>query len=177
MSASSFPLRPFLKADTGRLQDLFAQSIEELTQDEYDEEQRLAWMSRAADAEAFALRLARAVTILIEVDGEILGFASLVETPDKVTREIDMLYVHPYATGQGVASALVDALERIAVARGAETMNVDASDTAHDFFEQRGYVDVKRNTVPIDDVWLTNTTMTKPLRDDKASQTTPGTTP
>lgn len=155
---ASFPLRPFLVADTPRLQDLFAQSIEELTQDDYDEDQRLAWMSRAIDAEAFAERLASNVTILVEQDGEILGFASL-----KGNSEIDMLFVHPYAAGQGVGSALLDALERLAGARGSQALSVDASDGAREFFERRGYAAVRRNTVPVDGVWLSNSTMTKPL--------------
>jgi putative acetyltransferase len=155
---SALPMRPFLLADTPRLQDLFAQSIEELTRDEYDEDQRLAWITRAADAEAFAKRLRANVTILVEQDGEILGFASLAGN-----NEIDMLYVHPYAVGQGVGSALVAAMEKLAAARGTETLLVDASDTAHDFFSRRGYADVRRNTIPIDNVWVSNTTMTKPL--------------
>lgn len=155
---STLPLRPFLIADTSRLQDLFAQAIEELTQDEYDEDQRLAWITRAADAEAFAKRLTANVTILVEQDGEILGFASLAGN-----KEVDMLYVHPYAVGQGVGTTLLDAMERLATARGTEAIFVDASDTAHEFFTRRGYADVRRNTVPIDGVWLSNTTMTKPL--------------
>lgn len=155
----AYPLRPFLPADTLRLQDLFAQSIEELTQDEYDEEQRLAWISRAADGEAFADRLSRNTTLLVEVDGELLGFASL--SPGN--GEIDMLYVHPYAVGQGVGSTLVDALERLASARGAEDLVVDASDTARAFFESRGYELVRRNTLPIDGVWVANTTLKKVL--------------
>lgn len=155
---SALPMRPFMLADTPRLQDLFAQSIEELTQDEYDEDQRIAWITRAADAETFAKRLGGNLTILVEQDGDILGFASL-----KDNKEIDMLFVHPFATGQGVGSALVDALERLATARGAEALSVDASDTAHDFFANRGYAEVRRNSIPIDNVWVSNTTMTKPL--------------
>ncbi|MEZ5842261.1 MAG: GNAT family N-acetyltransferase [Hyphomicrobiaceae bacterium] len=153
-----FPLRPFLPADTERLQDLFAQSIEELSQDFYDDEQRLAWISRAADAPAFARRLAANVTLLIEQGGEILGFASM-----KDNSEIDMLYVHPFAIRQGVATTLVDALERLALARGSRTLSVDASDVAAEFFEGRGYKPVRRNTVPMDDVWLANTTYEKAL--------------
>lgn len=159
----AFPLRPFLPADTERLQDLVGQAIELLTTEDYDEDERLAWMSRVADADAFARRLSRNVTILVEQEGEILGFGSLAETAEKNQRAIDLLYVHPYAAAQGIGSALLDALERIAAARGAETMTVDASDTAHDFFERRGYQGVRRNTIPVEDVWLTNTTMTKPL--------------
>lgn len=151
-------LRPFLPADTVPLQDLYAQSIEELTQDDYDEDQRLAWISRAADPAAFAKRLSENVTLIVERDGERLGFASL-----KGNTEIDLLYVHPYAAGEGVASALLDALERLAAARGTKTLTADVSDTAHDFFQSRGFQPVRRNNIPIDDVWLSNTTMTKAL--------------
>lgn len=149
-------LRPFLAADTVPLQDLYAQSIEELTQDGYDEDQRMAWIARAADAATFAKRLSENLTLIVERDGERLGFASL-----KGNAEIDMLYVHPYAAGEGVASALLDALEKLATARGATTLTADVSDTAHDFFQSRGYQPVRRNNIPIDDVWLTSTTMTK----------------
>lgn len=152
----SHPLRPFLPADTIRLQDLYAQSIEELTQDDYDEDQRLAWIARAADAVAFAKRLSDALTLVVERDGEMLGFASL-----KGNAEIDLLYVHPFAIGEGVATALLDALERLAQARGAAQLSADVSDTAHDFFQGRGYQPVRRNNVPLDDVWLASTTMVK----------------
>ncbi len=53
---------------------------------------------------------------------------------------LDMLYVHPYFAGQGVGTALADALELLAKARGATEIKVDASDTAQIFFEDRGYV-------------------------------------
>ncbi|MEZ5900806.1 MAG: GNAT family N-acetyltransferase [Hyphomicrobiaceae bacterium] len=156
---TDYPLRPFLPADTMALRDLFAQSIEELTQDDYDEDQRLAWISLAEDAAAFGRRLAGATTLVIHVEGEYLGFASL-----KDNKVLDMLYVHPHHAGEGVATALCDALEKIAAARGAEAIATDASETAILFFEGRGYAPVRRNSVPVGDLWLTNTTMTKPLK-------------
>lgn len=164
--SSDYPLRPFLPADTMALRDLFAQSIEELTQDDYDEDQRLAWIARAEDAAQFASRLASATTLVIQVDGQYLGFASL-----KDNKVLDMLYVHPHHAGQGVGTALCDALEKIAAARGAEAIEADASETAVLFFEGRGYAPVRRNSVPVEDMWLTNTTMTKPLKVQSAPQT------
>lgn len=155
----AYPLRPFLAADAIVLRDLFANAIEELTQDDYDEEQRLAWIARAEDAAEFTKRLASATTLVIHVAGEHLGFASL-----KDNKVLDMLYVHPDYAGQGVGTALCDALEKLAVARGAETITVEASETAVLFFEGRGYAPVSRNSVPIDDQWLTNTTMVKTLK-------------
>lgn len=158
MQKQSFPIRPFILADTMELRDLFAQSIEELTAEDYTEDQRLAWITRAEDAEAFADRLGAMVTLVVQMDGQYLGFGSL-----KDNTVLDMLYVHPYATGQGVGTALADALERLAAARGATEISVEASDTAQPFFVERGYVPGRRNLVPIDDEWLSNTTMTKQL--------------
>lgn len=156
--AADYPLRPFLPADTMALRDLFGQSIEELTAEDYDEDQRLAWMATAEDGSEFANRLGAMLTLVVQVDGEYLGFASL-----KDNATIDMLYVHPHHAGAGVGSALLAALEKIASARGAKSVSVDASDTAQPFFERRGYASVQRNSTPIDAEWLYNTTMTKEL--------------
>jgi len=156
--SDEYPLRPFLPADTMALRDLFAQSIDELTADDYDEDQRIAWASSAEDAAEFRTRLAEALTLVVQLDGEYLGFGSL-----KNNKTIDMLYVHPDFAGEGVGTALADALEKIAGARGAEAITVDASDTAVPFFERRGYIATQRNSVPLDDQWLSNTTMLKRL--------------
>ena len=75
-----------------------------------------------------------------------------------------MLYVHPGAAGQGVASMLCDALEKLAGGRGAKSLTVDASDNAQDFFAKRGYVAKQRNTVTVNGEWLANTTMQKIAR-------------
>ncbi len=74
-----------------------------------------------------------------------------------------MLYVHPSATGQGVASMLCDALEKLAGGRGAKSLTVDASDNAQPFFAKRGYVAKQRNSVTVNGEWLANTTMQKML--------------
>ena len=106
--AASYPLRPVLPADTMALRDLFAASIEELTAEDYDDDQRAAWASTAEDAQAFAKRLADALTLVVHVEGEHLGFAAL--TKDNKT--IDMLYVHPFYAGEDIGTALCDAWKR-----------------------------------------------------------------
>ncbi|MBK9080249.1 MAG: GNAT family N-acetyltransferase [Hyphomicrobium sp.] len=165
-----FPLRPYLPGDTMALRELFAQSIEELTQDDYDEDQRIAWASAAEDANAFAKRLAQSLTLVVQLDGEYLGFASL-----RDNKTIDMLFVHPYYAGEGVGTALLSALEKIATARGADVLSADASDTAQEFFEKHGFEATKRNSVPLDDQWLSNTTMIKRLKPAASSGAAPTT--
>ena len=69
---------------------------------------------------------------------------------------------------------LYDALEKLAAARGAKRLTVDASDTARDVLPPRGFLPQRRNTVPVGDEWLANTTMEKRLAsNDDEGQGTP----
>jgi putative acetyltransferase len=161
MSGVSTPaLRPFLSADTPVLAAIFAAAIEDLTGDDYSSEQQEAWASVADDEEEFGKKLAGELTLIATLGNAPVGFASL-----KGKDHIDMLYVHPSAAGQGVASSLLDALERIAGGRGATSLTVDASDNAHEFFRKRGYVARQRNSLTVNGEWLANTTMQKTLRE------------
>ena len=102
-------LRPFLPADAPLLAAIFAASIEQLTADEYDSGQQAAWAALADDEDSFGERLAGQLTLIATMDGAPVGFASL-----RGNDHIDMLYVHPAVARQGVATALIDALEKLA---------------------------------------------------------------
>src|SRR3979411_2696085 len=114
-------LRPFLPADLPRLAAIFRARIEELRGEDYNESQQAAWAA-FADEDAFAEKLARDLTLVALLNGEVAGFASL-RPPD----HLDMLYVDPQATGQGVATMLCNALEKLTGGRGATKLSVDAS--------------------------------------------------
>jgi putative acetyltransferase len=157
-------LRPFLPADGLLLADIFRSSIEQLTGDDYSAAQQEAWASAADDEQAFAARLAGELTLVATLDGAPVGFASL-----KGPNHIEMVYVHPAVAGQGVGNMLVDALERLATARGTSRLTVDASDGADGFFEKRGYTAKTRNTIIRGDEWLANTTMEKQLAAERSA--------
>ena len=157
-------LRPFLAADTPVLAAIFVAAIEELTGDDYSEAQQEAWAAAAEDEEQFGQRLAGQLTLIATMQNSPVGFASL-----KGADHIDMLYVHPGVVGQGVASMLLDALEKLAGGRGAKALTVDASDNAAEFFTKRGYVATRRNTVTVNGEWLANTTMQKTLGEGAAT--------
>lgn len=150
-------LRPFLPADVEKLVDIYQASVMDLAEEDYSEAQREAWAS-IADGEGFASRLAEGVTLLATMEGAPVGFISL-----KGNEHVDFLYVHPAVAGQGVGAMLYDAVEKLARARGATRLTVDASDTARAFFEQRGFAPQRRNTISLGDEWLANTTMEKRL--------------
>ncbi len=151
-------LRPYLAADTPILAAIFVAAIEQLTGDDYSEAQQEAWASAADDEATFGARLAGELTLIATLQNSPVGFAAL-----KGADHIDMLYVHPSVAGQGVASMLCDALEKLAFGRGATKLTVDASDNALEFFKKRGYVAQQRNTVTVQGEWLANTTMQKTL--------------
>jgi putative acetyltransferase len=151
-------MRPFLPQDAPVLIEIFRTSVEELTADDYDDAQRAAWASAADDEEDFTARLKQRLTLIGTMDGSSVGFAAL-DGADI----IDMLYVHPVAAGYGVGSMLLDALERLAASRGAGKLSADVSDNAQAFFKKHGYVPRQRNSVPVADEWLANTTMEKQL--------------
>jgi putative acetyltransferase len=161
MNARAMPqltMRPMLPTDVPLLAEIFRAAVEELTSDDYSEAQQEAWASEADDEEEFGAKLSGELTLVATYDGSAVGFASLAGNS-----KIDMLYVHPAAAGQGAAAMLADALEKLAAARGAKELTVDASDSARNFFQKRGFVAQRRNTVTIAGEWLANTTMTKKL--------------
>ena len=155
-------LRPFLATDTPMLAAIFVAAIEQLTGEDYSEAQQEAWASAADEEEKFGKRLAGELTLVGTLQNSPVGFASL-----KGADHIDMLYVHPSVAGQGVATLLCDALEKLAGGRGAKKLTVDASDNAQEFFAKRGYVPMQRNTVTVNGEWLANTTMQKSLGGEK----------
>jgi putative acetyltransferase len=151
-------LRPYLPADAPLLAEIFRASIEELTAEDYSEAQRGVWAAAADDEVAFGARLAQGLTLIATLGGSVVGFVSL-----KGADHLDLIYVHPAVAGQGIGAMLCDAVERLAAARGTARLTADASDTARGFFERRGFVAQRRNTVSCGDEWLATTTMEKPL--------------
>jgi putative acetyltransferase len=154
---TSVALRPYLPDDAETLAELFRESVWELAADDYDDEQRAAWAAQADDEAAFGRRLAGMLTLVAIVEDEVVGFASLAKDV------LDMLYVRPDAARMGVATTLVDALEKLAGARGVTQIKTEASETANAFFAGRNYQPLTRNTRLVGDEWLANTSMKKDI--------------
>ena len=153
----SVALRPFLPSDATALARLFRASIEVLAEDDYSENQREAWAAAADDIAGFAQRLASSLTLVALRDGDLAGFASF------ANGALDLLYVAPEHARARVATTLVDAVEKLALARGVKQIETDASDVSLPFFQQRGYEAFRRNTVVLNGEYFANTTMKKQL--------------
>jgi putative acetyltransferase len=163
---SAVALRPYLPTDVKRCAEIYRSSLEELAADDYDEAQREAWAARADDEAAFGKILGETLTLIALVGGSAADFASL-----KGADFIQMLFVDPEYARRGAGIALVEALTRLAGARGATTLTVEASDVAKPLFDRLGFVAQKRNLKRVADQWLANTTMTRTLGAEPAPPT------
>jgi GNAT superfamily N-acetyltransferase len=73
--------------------------------------------------------------LVAELDGEVAGFG-IVDPPAEL---LNALYVAPESTGRGVGSALLLALEEIAIASGRTSLWLEATLNAASFYEARGW--------------------------------------
>ena len=132
-------LRPYLPADASVLAEIFRSSVEALTAEDYSEAQRQAWAAAADDEAAFAKKLSGALTLVATLQGSPVGFASLAGG-----NAIDMLYVHPAATGQGVGRMLADALRYATARRQFQPLCERAAQVAGAAVRRYGRTDLKR---------------------------------
>ena len=157
-ASPSFALRPYLPEDASALADIFRASVEGLAAEDYSESQVDAWAGAVDDEDRFKARLGASLALVATMNGSPVGFASL-DQPG----HIDFFYVHPAVAGSGVGTMLLDALEKLASARGARKLTAEVSDNASEFFRYRGFKAMQRNSVRLGGEWLANTSMEKPL--------------
>jgi putative acetyltransferase len=74
-------------------------------------------------------------TVVTEVDGRIAGFGVIIESDN----ELRAVYVSAEFGNQGVGSALLRELERLAKEGGCRELHMDSSLTAAPFYLHRGY--------------------------------------
>lgn len=135
-------IRAYTPNDLDDVIQLFRRSIREIASQHYSLAQVAAWAPENPDRKAWARRLESGGAFVDERDQRVVGMARIDETGC-----IDLLYVHPEAQRQGVASALFDATLSWAISRGIRQLRADVSITARPFFERSGFRVVSEQTV------------------------------
>lgn len=146
-------IRAYRSEDCPALARLFYDTVHTVNARDYAPEQLAAWASGQVDLPAWDRSFLSHTTLVAEESGEPVGFADM-----DGTGYLDRLYVHKDHQGQGVASALCDALEAAVPAR---TYTTHASVTAKPFFLRRGYRVVREQQVERGGILLTNFVMEK----------------
>lgn len=156
---SGFTVRRWAEADTEELGHVFRRSVREVASRDYRPAQIEAWVKAPGEIETWASRMRSRVSFVAETEGRLIGFIQY-EPPD----HIDMTYVHPEHQRQGVASALLAALESEARGTGVPRLNVEASITSRPFFAARGFEIITPQIVTARGEDFLNYRMTKRLR-------------
>ena len=145
-------LRKYHPEDCGAAAELFYQTVHTVNARDYTRAQLDAWAPARMDLEAWNQSLLAHTCLVAEEDGRVIGFADM-----DAAGYLDRLYVHRDHQGEGVASALCDALEETV----SGPVTTHASITAKTFFEKRGYRVVREQTVVRWGVALGNFVMVK----------------
>ena len=149
-------LRDYREEDCAALAELFYETVHRVNRRDYTPEQLAAWATGSVDLAAWNTSfLAHKTVVAVEGD-TIVGFGDM--TSDGY---LDRMYVHHAHQGEGIATAICDALER-EVRQGKITTH--ASITAKSFFLGRGYRVVRQQTVVRQGVQLINFVMEKAVK-------------
>lgn len=143
------------------LAEVYVRSVREIGRRYYSPEQIAAWNSLAPTPDRLGVLAADGRTRLIAADAmdRPVAFADL--EPDG---HIHFLYCAPEAAGQGVSSALYDALEALAVRSGIGRLHTEASEAALQFFLHKGFSVSSRRELAIGTVPIHNYAMVKNLQ-------------
>jgi putative acetyltransferase len=153
-------IRPFREGEEEALRRVFYAAVHGLACRNYSAEQLAVWAPEEYDRAKWSARIGHNQPFVAEAGGQIVGFGDV--QPDGY---IDQLFVAPAAAGQGMGSALLQAIEARARERGLERLFSNVSLTAQPLFTRHGFQIEAEQTVIVAGVELRNARMVKRLRE------------
>lgn len=151
-------IRSYHSDDCHDIISLLYETVHKINQRDYTREQIEAWTNNnSMNPITWNLSLTHHKTLVAEMDGIIVGFGDL------NGNFLDRLYVHAEYQRRGIATAIMDRLERYAAEQNYTTIVTHASITAYPFFQSRDYQLVKEQQVERHGVLLKNMIMQKEL--------------
>lgn len=149
-------IRPYRDGDADALAAVFERAVRAIGARDYSLVQIEAWIGPVPRAAGFQARMAdgRRCWVALNDEGRPTAFVDL-----EADGHIDLLYADPDVAGRGVASALLDVVERTARDEGLTRLYVEASEAARRFLSKRGYAVVHRRDFEIRGVAIHNYAM------------------
>ncbi len=137
-NAREITIAPFKEADLDEILVLFRETVRSINAAHYTPEQIAAWAPDRLDRNRWLKILKTNISYVAKIGNRIVGFGDA--TSDGV---INHLYTHKDYQNRGIATALLDLLERSLRERGVHQARTEASISAKPFFEKRGYTVIK----------------------------------
>lgn len=145
-------IRNYQTKDLNEIIELFINTVNHINIGDYSPEQIEAWTDNI-NKEGWQKKLENNYCLVAIEDDKIIGFGDI----DK-NGYLDHLFVHHEYQRQKIASKLCQALE---LSTKSKKITTHSSITAKPFFEKRGYINIKEQTVIKNQVPMTNYVMEK----------------
>jgi len=142
--------------DTDHITQLFYDTINNINIRDYDSEQIRLWSSGKMNTEKWKKNITEQYFIVAESEGMITGFASITEKG-----YLDFMYVHKDHQNTGIATKMLEELERFADSLELKEIWAQVSITARPFFRSKGFEITKEFITRIENVEFADAIMTK----------------
>lgn len=149
-------IREYKPDDCALLAQLFYNTVHAVNSKDYTKEQLDVWATGNINLSEWNCSFLEHTTLIAMCDNIIVGFADMSKDG-----YLDRLYVHKDYQGKGIATVLINELERRAEEEHMVCFETYASITARPFFEKLGYTVQAENIVVRGGISLTNFRMTK----------------
>lgn len=155
---TGFFIRPAAEEDLPAIRNLFTDTIRQVNKPDYPPEQIAVWSNAGHKEDRWAAVFRKQFFLVACREAAITGFASM-------TRDayLDFLYVHHYFQRMGIASILLQTLEKKAREQHCSVMETHASITALPFFKKKGFLILEQQTRWVETLPLINFRMKKEL--------------
>ncbi len=127
-------IREFDSSDTEEIMQLFYGTVHKINIRDYSSEQVDAWAPKNMDSAQWSDRLQSCMTYVAEEEGKVIGFAEL-----EKTGHIGCFYCHADYQAMGVGTKLLNQIQLTAKNLGLQKLFTEASITAKQFFERKGF--------------------------------------
>lgn len=145
-------------SDLADIIEVFKRSIQAISNEHYSEAEKAEWLKTAENKKRWLYALENQIFFITEIDSKAVGFISL-----ENNEYIDFIYVHPNYLRKGIAQALLNQVEQLAINSQSTKLKSHVSKAAIQFFEKNGFSITQENKNKRGDEVLINHTAEKLL--------------
>ena len=156
---TDFTIRIAQRSDALELMSLFQETVLHINKRDYSEAEVADWASCGNDI-SHIKEMIRTHFFIVATNQQlqVVGFASITQQG-----YLHSMFVHKDFQGKGIATILLNEIERYATTRGIMRITSEVSLTARPFFEKRGYIVEVEQKRKANQLYLTNFWMAKRL--------------
>lgn len=154
---TDFTIREAQQTDTIALKELFQNTVLAVNSKDYSQAEVEDWASCGNNLSNIKERIeTHCFVVAVNQQSQIVGFSSITSQG-----YLHSMFVHKDFQGEGIATMLLEEIERYAITAGITRITSEVSLTARPFFEKKGYVVEKEQKRKANQLSLTNFLMAK----------------